>query len=182
METAVKPIVLPKLIWRPSPNFSSRNGIKPNLLVYHETAGSYLGAISWLRNPVSGVSAMGVLREDGNEFTQLVKVRDKAWTQGAFNSRAVGIENANITSKGYATEMQLRVCARIFGWLMWQLHIPLRFARGGNGAGICRHSDLGSAGGGHTNCGMNDRDFWRFMAMIEKEIKRGGYKTLWARM
>src|SRR4051795_6534996 len=94
------PIVLPPLVWHASPNFSSRRGTLIDLLVYHETAGSYKSAVSWLCTPtvyapdgrvISGpdASAMGVLREDGKEFTQLVHVKDKAWAQAAYNARAI---------------------------------------------------------------------------------------------
>jgi hypothetical protein len=179
--TQLKPIVLPKLIWLPSPNFSSRHGTRIDLLVYHETAGFYNGDISWLRNPKSKASALGVLREDGMEFTQLVKIADKSWTQAFYNPRSVGVEHSNVTSKGYSTEIQLKVSARIFGWLALKLDIPVRIARGGNGRGICRHSDLGSLGGGHTQCGMSDINFERWLKMIHHEVERGGYKKVWAK-
>lgn len=174
-------IVLPKLVWRPSPNFSSRHGRRIDLLVYHETAGRYSGDVSWLCNPVARASALGVLREDGGEFTQLVRIADKAWTQGAFNPRAIGVEHSNVTSKGYSTEKQLRVSARIFGWLAWKLDIPVRISRNGSGPGICRHADLGAAGGGHTQCGMGDAAFHRWLEMIHHEVERGDFKKQWAR-
>ena len=179
-------IVLPKLVWKESPNKSSRHNTLIDLLVYHETAGFYRGDIATLCNnkvpPEKRVSAMGVLREDGLEFTQLVRIRDKAWTQGWFNPRAIGVEHSNVTSKGYSTETQLKVSARIFGWLCWQEDIPVRFARGGNGPGICRHLDLGAAGGGHTQCGMSDTKFHLWLEMIHHEVERGDYKKVWARL
>jgi N-acetyl-anhydromuramyl-L-alanine amidase AmpD len=177
----VPAVVLPPLVWKRSPNVSSRNGVAVNLLVWHETAGSYRSAVSWLCNPAARASAHLVVREDGLEATQLVKLADKAWTQADFNPRAIGIEHANVTAKGYATEQQLRVSARIFGWFCLKYAIPPRWARAGLGSGICRHSDLGAAGGGHTLCGMADYDFGRFMEMVGDEIARGDYLTTWAR-
>lgn len=178
----LEPVILPPLVWHPSPNFSSRHGVKPDLLVYHETAGRYKGDVSWLCNPESEASALGVLREDGREFTQLVRIADKAWTQYPyFNPRAVGVEHSNLTAKGYATELQLRTSARIFAWLAWKLDVPIRFARAGKGAGICRHSDLGALGGGHTQCGMGDVAFRRWLEMIHDEDERGGFRKVWAR-
>ena len=172
-------IVLPPLVQRVSPNQSSRNGARIDLLVWHETAGSYRSAVEWLCNPAADASAHLVLREDGREATQLVPLARKAWTQGAFNPRSVGLEHANVTAKGFHSEQQLEVSARIFGWLCLKYAIPPRWARAGAGRGICRHLDLGAAGGGHYNCGMSDFDFGRFVEMVGDEIDRGGYKQTW---
>lgn len=174
-------VILPPLVSRPSPNRSTRGGVTPRLLVWHETAGPYAGSVSWLRNPKSEASAHLVVREDGGEVSQLVPLALKAWTQAALNPRGVGIEHANVTAKGYATEAQLAVSARIFGWLCLHLDIPPRFARGGHGAGVCRHLDLGAAGGGHTQCGPSDATWERFLVMLHHEIARGGYPRVWAR-
>lgn len=188
----VDPAVLAPLKWRPSPNYSTRAGARIDLLVYHESAGHYAGDCDWLCTPtvrdkngrvVSGpdASATAVLREDGGELTQLVRVADKAWAQGAFNSRAVGVEHSNVTAKGYSTEAQLRESARLFAWLSWKNGIPVRFARGGFGPGVCRHLDLGEAGGGHLQCGMGDADFFRWLEMIHHERLRGGFRKTYLR-
>lgn len=169
-------VTLPPLVQRHTPNQSSRHGTKVDLLVWHETAGPYQGSISWLCNPAAQASAHAVLREDGGELTQLVHLADKAWHAAAYNPRSVGIEHANVTAKGYATERQLDVSARLFGWLCLHLGIPPRFARHGEGPGICRHLDLGSLGGGHTACGPGDADWARFLTMVHAEIERGGYR------
>jgi hypothetical protein len=174
-------VILPPLVWKPSPNFSSRNGTKIDLLVYHESAGHYNGDVAWLRNPVAQASAMGVLREDGGEFTQLVKMQDKAWHAAYFNPRSIGIEHSNVTAKGYATEQQLRVSARIFAWLCRLYGISPRFSRGGAVSGICRHLDLGGAGSNHPYCGMGDNDLARWLQMIHDELARGGFRKVWAR-
>ena len=185
------PVVLPPLKWQASPNFSARNA-RIDLLVYHESAGHYAGDISWLCTPtvydahghvLSGpdASATAVMREDGGEVTQIVKMADKAWAQADFNGRAVGIEHSNMTAKGYNSEQQLRESARLYAWLCWKLGIPVRVARGGHGPGICRHLDLGAAGGGHTQCGMGDHDFERWMQMIAQEHVRGGFRPNYLR-
>jgi hypothetical protein len=191
-------IILPPLVWKPSPNFSTRHGARVDLLVWHETAGSYRGAVRWLRTPTTywpdgrvksgpDASALGVLREDGGEFTQLVRMRDKAWHASAFNGRSVGIEHANVTAKGYATERQLRVSARIFGWFivhsprLFGQQIPPRWARGGHGPGVCYHGELGALGGGHTQCGPDHAGWLRFLDYLHAEVARGGYREKWAR-
>jgi len=174
-------IVLPKLTWRRSPNQSSRHGERIDLLVWHETAGAYAGSVNWLCNPAAQASAHLVIREDGLAATQLVALADKAWHAVAFNPRSVGVEHANTTAKGYATEHQLRVSARVFGWLCLHLGVPPRWARGGVGRGVCYHGELGAAGGGHYNCGPDHAGWLRFLDYLHAEVERGHYRDKWAR-
>ena len=173
--------VLPPLVERHTPNQSSRHGTRVDLLVWHETAGSYVGSVAWLCNPAAQASAHIVIREDGQEATQLVPLAAKAWHAEAYNPRSVGVEHANTTAKGYANETQLRVSARVFGWLCVHLGIAPRYARGGVGPGICRHLDLGIAGGGHLACGVHpDAEWLHFLELVHAEIERGGYRKQWA--
>lgn len=69
-------------LWRPSPNYSSRpsgaSGV-PKMVIIHTCEGSYNGCWGWLKNSDSGVSAHYVVKEDGNEITQLVREDKKAW-------------------------------------------------------------------------------------------------------
>jgi N-acetyl-anhydromuramyl-L-alanine amidase AmpD len=87
----VTAVVLPPLVERHTPNFSSRHSAKVRLLVWHETAGPYLGAISWLCNPAAQASAHLVIREDGGECTQLVPLAEKAWHAAFYNPVSVGV-------------------------------------------------------------------------------------------
>jgi hypothetical protein len=179
---AAAKVTLPPLVWRQSPNRSSRHGARVDLLVWHETAGSYAGSVSWLCNPAADASAHLVIREDGGEATQLVKLGAKAWHAAAFNSRAVGVEHANVTAKGYATEHQLRVSARVFGWLCHELHVPPRWARDGLGRGVCYHGELGALGGGHPDCGPNHSGWLRFLDLLHAEVTRGHFRDTWAKL
>ena len=174
-------VVLPPLVQRHTPNQSSRHGQRIDLLVWHETAGAYAGSVAWLCNPAAQASAHIVIREDGGEATQLVPLARKAWHAEAYNPRSVGVEHANVLARGYATDAQLRVSARVFGWLCLRLGIPPRYARGGLGAGICRHCDLGELGGGHLQCGIHpDAEWLHFLELVHAEIERGGYRKTWA--
>jgi hypothetical protein len=174
-------VVLPDLVWKRSPNQSSRRGARIDLIVWHETAGSYAGAVSWLRNPAADASAHLVVREDGDEATQLVELAAKAWHAADFNARSIGVEHANVTAKGYATDRQLRVSARIFGWLCLHNDVPPRWARRGLGRGVCYHGELGAAGGGHTACGPDRSGWLRFLGYLDAEVARGHYRKAWAR-
>lgn len=178
--TEPAPIVLPHLTGRPSPNQSSRNGAAVDLIVWHETAGAYAGAVAWLCDPRSKASAHIVIREDGLEAAQLVPLHAKAWHAAAYNPRSVGVEHANLTPIGYATEHQLRVSARVFGWLCWHLAIPPRWARGGVGPGVCYHGELGAAGGNHPQCGPTPDGWQLFLDALGHEIERGGWAKRWA--
>jgi N-acetyl-anhydromuramyl-L-alanine amidase AmpD len=69
-----------------SPNVSKgRTGWKPDIIVNHITEGSFEGAVSWLCNRASGVSAHFVVARDGR-ITQLVSIEDTAWTNGTNNT------------------------------------------------------------------------------------------------
>ena len=151
------------------------------LLVWHETAGSYAGSISWLCNPKAEASAHIVIDETGSAATQLVSLAVKAWHAEEWNPISVGIEHANTLPRGYATQAQLAVSARVFGWLCLELGIPPRWARGGIGAGICRHGDLPERIDPHPQCGVHPDSEWvTFLGMVQAEIERGGYRKSWA--
>ena len=173
-------VILPPLVQRHSPNQSARHGTRVDLLVWHETAGAYAGSVSWLCNPRSDASAHIVIDEHGTAATQLVPLAAKAWHAAAYNARSVGVEHANTTAKGYATDEQLRVSARVFGWLCLHLGVPPRWARGGGGPGVVRHLDLGQAGGGHLACGPDLSGWLRFLDLLHAELERGGYRDKWA--
>ena len=174
-------VVLPQLAQAHTPNQSSRHGTKIDLLVWHETAGSYAGSVAWLENQAARASAHLVIREDGGECTQLVPLANKAWHAEAYSARSVGVEHANTLPRGYASAGQLAVSARVFGWLCLRLSVPPRWAREGVGPGICRHMDLGLLGGGHLSCGVHpDAEWLTFLGMVHAEIIRGGYRKTWA--
>lgn len=147
---AASPLALPPLKHVPSPNFSSRNGHAVSLIVCHDCEGSYSGAINWFANPKSQVSAHLVLREDGQEATQMVDFIDKAWHAVDFNSVSIGLEMAGFAAKGFAAA-EWQDAANIVAFLLHKYHLPNRWAEHGAGQGFCSHYDLGRAGGGHSD-------------------------------
>jgi N-acetylmuramoyl-L-alanine amidase len=91
-----------EIIDSPSPNFDERS-LPVSMLVLHYTGMEGAeGAISWLRNPVSKVSAHYVVAEDG-QVLRLVDESKRAWHAGRswwrgvtdINSASVGIEIVN---------------------------------------------------------------------------------------
>jgi hypothetical protein len=104
-------------IWRPSPNYNSRNGSAISLVVIHSCEGNYAGCWGWLTNSAAEASAHYVVKEDGGEITQLVAESNRAWHVAATydcsraggaqcnlngvstNNFSVGIEHAGFASQ-----------------------------------------------------------------------------------
>jgi N-acetylmuramoyl-L-alanine amidase len=168
---------LPKLIFKPSPNFSARTA-RVDLLVLHDTQGGYAGSIDWFARKESQVSAHFVCREDGGEVTQMVELADKAWHAMAFNSRSVGWEMAGYAAKGYS-DVLLDTSALAFAYLCHHLQIPVRHARGGVGPGIASHYDLGYAGGGHLDPSIEPAFMDKFVARVEGHAAKADFPAIW---
>lgn len=176
-----KGVTLPPVRWVPSPNYSSRDkGSVIDLIVLHDTEGGYQGSINWFSSKKSQVSAHIVLREDGNEATQMVAYRQKAWHCAAFNSRSIGIEMAGFAARGYNIN-EWRKAARVVAYFLRKHNLPARWAKGGVGKGFARHYDLGAAGGGHTDPTTNLAKWLWFVALVKFEYHRAGFVAKWGR-
>ena len=170
--------MLPTLKWVPSPNFSHRNGARVDLLVIHDTEGSYAGSISWFEKKESNVSAHFVIKEDGTEATQMVDLADKAWHACAFNSRSVGFEMGGFTAKGFGSS-EWEAVATIIAFHLHHLQIPNRWARGGVGPGFCSHFDLGPSGGGHRDP-TTDPTVWKiFVGLVDQHYAKADFPSVW---
>lgn len=182
--------VLAPLVWKPSPNFSSRRGAAITHLVWHATIGHYLPSIRWLREPtvydshgnvVSGpdASAHAVLREDGGELSQLVAIANKAWHAAAWNAFTIGVEHASL-DQGFASHAQLLESARLFAFFCHVHGIPpihgLHKPRG-----IVRHRDLGAAGGSHHNGPSDQVWFGEYLPLVHEELVTGGFRKIYTR-
>lgn len=74
------------IVQHPSPNYGSRNGWKPDMIVNHITAGSTAaGALATLCNPAREASAHFVVDKDGTVY-QLVALDRAAWANGTSNA------------------------------------------------------------------------------------------------
>ena len=177
-ELGAPPVSLAPLGWEPSPNYSSRNGAAITHLVWHATAGAYGPSCRWLCQPQAQASAHIVIREDGEAAMQLVALEEKAWHAVAWNGFSIGVEHASLGA-GFASQAQLRQSARVFAWLCHRYSIPPLFGLH-RPRGIVRHRDLGLAGGGHSD-GPSDAVFTAYLARVQLELERGGFRNLWAR-
>lgn len=96
---------------------SSRTAANIDTIVFHTIEGSARAAIAWFQNPSSNVSAHFVVSSAG-VITQMMDIKDVAWTQTYYNRRAIGIE-----CEGYAhradtwTESMKRALAHLTAWL-----------------------------------------------------------------
>jgi N-acetyl-anhydromuramyl-L-alanine amidase AmpD len=170
---------LPTLLWRPSPNFSSRHGARVDLIVLHDCEGGYEGSIRWFEMSSSKVSAHYVVREDGGEATQMVDLTDNAWHACAFNRRSVGVEMSGFARRGFEAPL-LVATVRMFAYLCHHLQIPVRHARAGVGPGITSHHDLGAAGGGHHDPSNDPVFMERFVSAVDEEHRKGHFPDVWS--
>jgi N-acetyl-anhydromuramyl-L-alanine amidase AmpD len=158
-------------------NQSSRNGAKPRLIVLHVTTDATSDTAPvvrnrpgrkdleelgrWFDNPRSAVSSHVANDADGND-AQYVRDRRKAWTQVAFNSVSLSIEQIATTgfdrSKWmHRREPQLENTARWIAHWHRKWNIPIRKADVSGSvvirSGVATHEQLGRAGGGHDDPG-----------------------------
>ncbi|HEY1087068.1 MAG TPA: N-acetylmuramoyl-L-alanine amidase, partial [Archangium sp.] len=118
-------------VWRPSPNFNSRGGTRPQLVIIHTCEGAYSGCWGWLSNSRAGASAHYVVNTTGSEISQLVRESDRAWHIAASyecsrnggqkcglngqsgNTLSVGIEHAGFASQSSWPAGQIDASAKL---------------------------------------------------------------------
>jgi hypothetical protein len=148
-------------------NQSSRRGLKPRIIVLHTTEGHNRPGLSDLRglvdffdNPRSQVSSHVANDAEGND-ARIVPDEAKAWTQRAFNSVALSLEQIGHASQTTFPEAQLENTARWIAHWSKKWNIPIVHS---TEHGVCQHRDLGPKGGAHHDCGPN-YPFDRVLAM-----------------
>lgn len=132
----------------PSPNFDSRSGDTPALIVLHYTGmRSFAEAFARMRDPRSAVSCHYLIDEDG-EIVRLVEDSMRAWHAGVaswggvgrVNARSVGIELAHpghVVPVPSYPEPQLLALERLLARLRDAFGIPPQ--------GVLGHSDVSHA-------------------------------------
>ena len=144
----------------------------------HDCEGGYEGSVDWFAINWSNVSAHLVVREDGNEATQMVELADNAWHACAFNRRSVGLEMSGFASRSFNVSL-LATAARISAYFCHHLQIPVRHARAGVGPGVVSHHDLGPEGGGHHDPSDDPAFMEAFIAMVHDEYRKGHFPDVW---
>ena len=152
-------IVLPRVLQRPSPNYSP-TPIRHDLFIYHDEEGEADPSIAWLCDPRAQAAPHLAMGKDGsNEVSQLVPLQFKAWAQCRFNGAGVSLEIPGFADK--LPDARLQAAAAIGARVCLAYAIPPVWARDGNGRGVCCHHDLGAAGGGHVDVGALDGSTWQ---------------------
>lgn len=113
-----------------TPNRSKTN-VPKELIVLHSTEGNYEGALAWMLNPKSRVSAHFLVPKDPKKkpIVQLAEITDKTWHTGKaiwngrrnVNSLSIGIEQEHFDKKESWKDEQVKACAWLCGWIEKQL-------------------------------------------------------------
>jgi N-acetylmuramoyl-L-alanine amidase len=135
----------------PSPNFSSRNGTKIDMIVMHYTDGaSAQGAINRFLDPREQVSAHYIIERNGDIF-QMVNDSEKAWhAKTLANPRSIGIEHVALPGQHMAPDQQTSSVALV-RWLVATYGIKTnnilghRFSPGNVGTTDCPAELFGEA-------------------------------------
>ena len=157
-------------VWIASPNYSARNENDITKLVLHTTEGARtirdLG--NFFANPSAGVSShFGADNAERGVVGSYVYEQNNAWTQGNANPWCLSIElctpsgAASGWSRDYWLNNQETLLMNAAEWVAWmagKYGIPIRAlsnaqAQDVSVKGVCQHMNLGSWGGGHSDCG-----------------------------
>lgn len=166
------PRIYPRVVVRRNVrNQSSRNGGRPDLIVLHTTEShnrpgtSDLTSIAaWFDNPAAQASSHVVVDADGTS-ARLVSDGMKAWTQAAYNPRALSVEQIGHASTSRSVwkrsyRLELDETARWIAYWSRKHDIPIRRVRP-HQSGVIGHQGLGIAGGGHHDPGEHYP--WRYV-------------------
>ncbi|WP_273845371.1 N-acetylmuramoyl-L-alanine amidase [Rubrobacter calidifluminis] len=158
-----------------SPNYSSRSAYgdsRIRVIVVHDMESSYQAGVSWLRNPSSQVSSHYAVGSHG-ENCQMVGEQYACWAVAYDNGFTVSIEHEGYASTGrYYTEEMYETSAKIAAGICHRHGIPPVRS---TSHGICAHSDLGAAGGGHHDPGPY-WDWERYLSLVKKYLSGGGVR------
>lgn len=136
-----------KIIKKQSPNYGSRCGWRPDVIVFHITDGAFDGACAWLCSKQSGISAHFVVGRDGR-IAQLVDLKNAAYCNGTQSGSPGGYEyvgrataalvksrrvNANLytvsiecegwtsSTHGFLTDTQFAALVELVGYIRQQV-------------------------------------------------------------
>lgn len=148
----------------PSPNYSSRGGSTVTTIVLHTAEGStsYTSLGNYFASPSSGVSSHVGIDDTVNTVGEYVTRPGKAWTAANANPWSVQAELCAFAAWDNATwQSHSGMLQNVAQWVAEEaayFGIPivgLSNADAQNPAvkGVTQHVNLGSMGGGHTDCG-----------------------------
>lgn len=161
-------------------------GSKIKLIVLHTTEGHNRPGLEdlknlagWFNNPAAQASSHVGNDAEGND-ARFVADSKKAWTCAAYNSASLNIEQIGFSATAQATwlaqnQKQLRNTAEWIAWWSKEHNIPIRKGRVFRGkvllSGVVQHSDLGTEGGNHGDCGEGYP--FKYVMKLAKQIRNG---------
>jgi len=162
-----------------TPNFSSRQGVTPTLIVIHATVShnrpgnADLASIGdFFMNPAVQASSHVCVDNEGNS-ARYVWDKDKAWHCAGYNRMSLGIEQILPADGSEVTQAMYREAARWVARWSKRYGIPIRKGKVSNGqvlrSGVVRHSELGRLGGGHSDPGPYDMKAMLTLARTYRE-------------
>ncbi len=116
--------VKPASRYIPSPNWSSRNGVRIDHIVIHYTVSTTLESViaQFQKRTGKRRSAHYIIGRDGR-LVQMVRDTRKAWHANGKNSRSIGIEHVAMPGQQIA-KAQEKTSIALLRWLMAEYHIP----------------------------------------------------------
>ncbi|MCR4315965.1 MAG: N-acetylmuramoyl-L-alanine amidase [Planctomycetes bacterium] len=138
----------PTMTWKAaaSGNFSTANRTSASIdtIVIHTTEGPAGSAVNWFQNSAAKVSSHYVVAADGS-ITQMVKIKDVAYTQTYYNARAIGIECDGYASQsGTWTPQLVASLEQLVAWLCVTYNVSAVHPSG----------DANQSGGTYTKTGV----------------------------
>lgn len=177
------PVKLPPISQTPSPNQSPRSTQDVRLVVVHDPEGPFDAITNYIRRPSAQVSYHVLLNEAATKARQFVPWNRKSWSVMRFNS-----VSDNISISGYAGNnwsfAALNRLARVVAFRLHKRKLPARFIPrpinpGNPPRGWTFHSELGSAGGGHSDPGLTGVKKAFLLAAVKFHAKRKGWRAKW---
>ena len=94
-------------------------------VIIHTTEGSFHGAVSWLKDAKSGVSAHYVVRNSDGFVKQLVHENDRAYHAKCWNQFGIGIEMEGYEKQDRFSDSLYRSVSQIVAYLSGKYSIPI---------------------------------------------------------
>ena len=132
--------------------------MKPEIIVLHSTeshnapgVADLQGLGGWFGNTAAQVSSHVATDGEGHS-ARFVADTDKAWHCMNFNRVSLGIEQIGQAAQTSWPDAQVKATAAWIAFWSKKYGIPLTHS---TSHGVCMHSDLGVAGGGHHDPGSS---------------------------
>jgi hypothetical protein len=153
------------------------------LVVVHDPEGGFDSTTGWIKQKRAQVSYHVLLDEVAKRARQFVPWNMKAWSAARFNS-----QSDNVSISGFAGNKwsfaALNRLARVVAFRLHKRKLPAKFIPrpinpDNPPRGWTFHSELGAAGGGHTDPGLTGVKKAFLIAAVKFHKARGKFRPRW---